>query len=146
MIRVDREIDVARPAAEVFDRLTRIEELPRWQPAIIEAAVTSDGPIGVGSTFRILVDVGGNQTEAHGKVIDFERPSRLGLQATAGPAEITARAAISQLGETSSRVALATEIALGGLLRFVEGVARTRIEAEAPAAALALKEWLEAGR
>jgi hypothetical protein len=29
------------------------------------------------------------------------------------------------------------------MLRFVEGIARSRIEAEAPAAAAAVKEWLE---
>jgi uncharacterized protein YndB with AHSA1/START domain len=144
VIRVDREIDVDRPATEVFDRLTRIDELPRWQPSIVEAVVTSPGPIGVGSTFRIVVDVGGKRTEAEGTVVDFERPSRLGLTASAGPAEITARAAVSPLSETASRVALSTEIVLGGMLRFIEGMARGRIEVEIPAAADALKEWLEA--
>jgi hypothetical protein len=41
-------------------------------------------------------------------------------------------------------VALATAIKLGGMLRFVEGVARSRIQAEAPAVAASVKEWLEA--
>jgi hypothetical protein len=31
------------------------------------------------------------------------------------------------------------------MLRFVEGIARSRIEAEAPAAAAAAKAWLESG-
>ena len=66
MIRVDREIDVDRPAAEVFERLTRIEDLPRWQPAIVEATLTSPGPIGVGSTIRIVAVAGGQRTEAIG--------------------------------------------------------------------------------
>ncbi len=146
MIRVDREIDVDRPAAEVFERLTRIEDLPRWQPAIVEASLTSPGPIGAGSKIRVLADAGGQRTEAVGTVTEFVRPEVIGLTATAGPANVTARVMVTPLSDTSSRVALGTEIKLGGMLRFIEGIARSRIEAEAPAAAAAVKEWLESDR
>ena len=43
-----------------------------------------------------------------------------------------------------SKVGIVTAIKLGGMLRFVEGVARSRIEAEAPAVAASVKAWLEA--
>ena len=144
MIRVAREIDVDRPATEVFDRLTRIEDLPRWQPAIVEAALTSDGPIDKGSTIRIVAVAAGQRTEAVGTVTEFVRPEGIGIEAAAGPAEVTARVVVAATGERTSRVSIETEIRLGGMLRFVEGMARSRIEAEAPAAAAAVKEWLEA--
>jgi carbon monoxide dehydrogenase subunit G len=144
VIRVAREIDVDRPAAEVFERLTRIEDLPRWQPAIVEAALTSDGPIDAGSTLRIVAVAAGQRTEAIGTVTEFRRPEVIGIEAAAGPADVTARVAVEATGERSSRVSIETEIRLGGMLRFVEGMARSRIEAEAPAAAAAVKEWLEA--
>ena len=143
MIRIEREIIVECPAGEVFDRLVRIEDLPRWQPAIVDAAITSPEPVGVGSTIRLVLNAAGKRTEATGRVTEFEEGERLGLEATAGPATVNARVHITPVTESSSRVAVATEIALGGMLRFVEGIARSRIEGEAPAAALALKEWLE---
>jgi hypothetical protein len=143
VIRVDREIDVAKPAEAVFDRLVRIEDLPHWQPAIVEAALTSPGPIGVGSTIRIVVAAAGQRTEAVGTVTEFERPRFIALQATAGPAEITARVEVAPVSASSCRVSIGTTIVLGGMLRFVEGMARSRIEAEAPAAAVAAKDWLE---
>ena len=143
MIRVDREFDIARPAEAVFERLVRIEDLPRWQPAIVEAALTSPGPIAVGSTARIVVATAGQRTEALGTVTEFERPSLIALRATAGPAEITARVGVVPLTAGSCRVSIGTTITLGGMLRFVEGMARSRVEAEAPAAAAAAKEWLE---
>ena len=143
MIRVDREIDVNRPAGDVFDRLVRIENLPKWQPAVVEATMTSPPPIGVGSTLRIVVAAGGQQTEAIGTVTEFERPTVIALQAAAGPAEITARVVVAPLSAGSCRVSIGTSIALGAMLRFVEGMARARIEAEAPAAATAAREWLE---
>ena len=143
MIKVDRTIEVARPAEAVFERLTRIEDLPRWQPAVVEAELTSPGPIGLGSTARIVVMAGGQRTEALGTITEFERPRWIGIRAAAGPADVTARVDVAPIDSASSRVDLSTTIALGGMLRFVEGMARSRIEAEAPAAAAAFKEWLE---
>ena len=142
MIQVDREIEVARPAEVVFERLVRIEDLPRWQPAIVEAGLTSPGPMGVGSTVRIVVNAG-QRTEAVGTITEFDRPHLIALQATAGSAEVTARVQVAPVTESSCRVSIGTTIVLGGMLRFVEGIARSRIEAEAPAAAAAAKEWLE---
>ena len=144
MIQVDHEIEVARPAELVFERLVRIEDLPRWQPAIVEAVLTSPPPIGAGSTARIAVDAG-QRTEAVATITEFDRPRLIALQATAGPAEVTARVQIAPLTEGSCRISISTTIVLGGMLRFVEGIARSRIEAEAPAAAAAAKEWLESG-
>lgn len=143
MIRVAREIDVDRPANEVFDRLTRIEDLPRWQPAISEARLTSGEPIGVGSTVLVVADAAGQRIEASGTITDFAAPERIALDATAGPAAVKARVVVVPTGPATSRVAVETEIRLSGMLRFVEGMARSRIDAEAPAAAAAIKEWLE---
>lgn len=143
MIRLAREIEVDRPPDEVFERITRIEDLPRWQPAIVEAEVTSDGPLDVGSTLRLVVDAGGRRTEAIGRVTEFVRPERLAVEATAGPADVAARITVGRAEDGRSLVGLETAIRLGGFLRFAEGMVRGRIEAEAPAAAEAVREWLE---
>ena len=144
MIRVEREIEVERSASEVFDRLIRIEDLPLWQPAVVEARVESPPPLAVGSRIRIVADTGGRRTVARGTVTELERPTRIGLSAKAGSADIAATVSISPTGGASCHVTVATTIHLGGFLRFVEGMARGRIEAEAPAAAAAVKAWLEA--
>jgi polyketide cyclase/dehydrase/lipid transport protein len=144
VIQDDREIDVDQPAEVVFERLVRIENLPHWQPAIVEAALTSPEPIGVGSTARIVVAAAGQRTEAVATVTEFERPRLIALRATASSAEITARVEVVPSSAASCRVSINTTITLGGMLRFVEGMARSRIEAEAPIAATAAKKWLEA--
>lgn len=143
MIRVEREISVDRPADAVFARLTDIGELPRWQPAVREAAITSAGPLGVGSTVRLVVDAGGQRTEAVGRVVDYQAGEKIALEARAGPADLLASFRVTPLGPGQSRVWLGTDIKLGGLLRFAEGMVRGRIEAEAPDAAAQLKAWLE---
>jgi carbon monoxide dehydrogenase subunit G len=143
VIRVEREIDVARSASEVYDRLIDIEQLPRWQPAVSEAALESPPPIAVGSRIRIVADVGGQRTVAAGTITELDRPSRIGLVAKAGSADVSGSVRITPAGADACRVRVGTTINLGGMLRFVEGVARSRIEAEAPSAAAAVKAWLE---
>ena len=143
MIRIDREIEVDRPADAVFEKLVSIEELPRWQPAIREATLTSAGPIGLDSTIRLVVEAGGQRTEALGRIVDFGRPERIGLEAKAGPADVAAAVRVEPIDTDRSLVRLTTDIRLGGLLRFAEGMVRGRIEAETPEAMASIKGWLE---
>jgi carbon monoxide dehydrogenase subunit G len=144
VIRVERAIDVERSASEVFDRLTRIEDLPRWQPVISEAAVESPPPLQPGSRIRLVANVAGQRIVAAGTITELERPSRIGLVAKAGSTDVEGSVTITPRGEGACRVALVTGIRLGGMLRFAEGMVRSRIEAEAPAVAASVKRWLEA--
>jgi hypothetical protein len=144
VIRVERSIDVERSASEVFDRLVRIEDLPRWQPEISEAGLESPPPLRAGSRIRLVAHVAGQRVVAAGTVTELERPSRIGLVAKAGSADVEGAVSITPTGPGTCRLALVTAVRLSGLLRFVEGVARTRIEAEAPGVAAAVKAWLEA--
>ncbi|MFL5776839.1 MAG: SRPBCC family protein [Chloroflexota bacterium] len=144
MIRVEREIDVERSADEVFDRLTRIEDLPRWQPEISEAGLESAPPLRVGSRIRIVATVAGQRIVATGTVTHLERPTTIALVANAGSADVEGAVSIAATGANACRVGLVTAVRLNGLLRFVEGVARSRIQAEAPAVAASVKAWLEA--
>jgi uncharacterized membrane protein len=143
VIRVEREIEVDRSASEVFDRLVRIEDLPRWQPDITEAAIESPPPLRVGSRLRLVAHVAGQRVVANGTITELERPSRIGLAAKAGSTDVEGAVTITPTSADSCRVALVTAIRLGGMLRFVEGVARSRIEQEAPAVAASVKRWLE---
>jgi len=143
VIRVERAIEVERSAPEVFDRLTRIEDLPHWQPSILEAHLVSPPPVAAGSRVRLVADVAGQRTDVDGTVTRLERPAHLGLVAKAGPADLEADVTITPTGDDACRVALVSTIRLGGFLRFAEGMVRSRVEAEAPAAAAAIKAWLE---
>jgi carbon monoxide dehydrogenase subunit G len=144
VIRVERAIDVERPATEVFDRLTNIEDLPRWQPGITEARLESPPPLRAGSRIRLVANVGGQRVVAAGTVTELERPSRIGLVARAGSSDVEGAVSITPSGAEACRLSVATSIRLGGMLRFAEGIARSRIEAEAPGVVAGVKAWLEA--
>jgi hypothetical protein len=54
-------IEIDRPIEAVFDyTLNRISE---WSIIVVEDEVTSDGPVGVGTTFRTVTEERGDRME-----------------------------------------------------------------------------------
>ena len=52
MIKLTNEIVIDRPREEVFAFVSTFENVPKWNHYILEVTKTSDGPVGVGSTFH----------------------------------------------------------------------------------------------
>ncbi len=50
-MEVTTSVDIAAPPEEVFAYLSEMENNPKWQSGMVSARWTSDGPIGVGSTY-----------------------------------------------------------------------------------------------
>lgn len=59
---VRAEIEVARPASEVFDYLADGENMPRWMKEFTAVEKVGDGPIGPGTEFRYLDKRGTDST------------------------------------------------------------------------------------
>lgn len=55
MIDVARSITINRPVAEVFAYVSDVSNEPAWHTDVLEARQTSEGPIGIGTTFLIRV-------------------------------------------------------------------------------------------
>ncbi|MDQ4098586.1 MAG: SRPBCC family protein [Actinomycetota bacterium] len=53
-ITVEDEVEIRRPVGEVFDFLGDQEHRPAWNAGVKRVRRTSPGPIGVGTTYRIV--------------------------------------------------------------------------------------------
>ena len=51
MARIEINLVINRPVEEVFAFVSNSENLPRWRSTSLEVKKTSEGAIGVGSTF-----------------------------------------------------------------------------------------------
>ena len=70
-------IEIGRPIEAVFDyTLNKISE---WSIVVGEDEVTSDGPVGVGTTFRTVTEERGDRKEFDGKVTNTSRTPRIPL-------------------------------------------------------------------
>ena len=68
---------IDRPIEEVFDFLADGETDPKFSPRVLEIAKTSEGPIGVGTTFASTVKDAGMKTQREFKLTEFERPAKI---------------------------------------------------------------------
>jgi uncharacterized protein YndB with AHSA1/START domain len=58
MIRIETSTQIDRPRDEVFDFLTDIDNLPKWQTGVIQSKRQSEGPVRVGFQFEEAAKVG----------------------------------------------------------------------------------------
>lgn len=75
MIEVARSITINRPVAEVFAFVSDVSNEPAWHTDLLEVRKTSDGPIGIGTTYHLRVKPSMGVSEGVSEVIGFE-PNR----------------------------------------------------------------------
>jgi Polyketide cyclase / dehydrase and lipid transport len=52
MASFENTVTIRRPVEDVFAFLADFENVPAWNPAIVETRKVSPGPVGVGTTYR----------------------------------------------------------------------------------------------
>jgi uncharacterized protein YndB with AHSA1/START domain len=52
VVRFVNSVDIERPVEDVFAYLADFENIPAWNYAIAKTEKTSDGPVGIGTTYR----------------------------------------------------------------------------------------------
>ena len=89
MIRVETSVHIKRPSDEVFAFISNFENNPLWQSGQIEARFTSDGPLGVGSTYDQVAKFLGRQIVSAFEVLEYEPGRRIKASSTSGSFPIT---------------------------------------------------------
>ncbi|MGH8951902.1 MAG: SRPBCC family protein [Acidimicrobiia bacterium] len=77
-------VDVERPIEDVFAFLADFENVPSWNYAIEKTEKTSDGPVGVGTTYRQVRTLPGRSEESF-EVTVYDLHRSLALNGTLGP-------------------------------------------------------------
>ena len=75
MVRAEVSTTVKRPIEEVFAVMSDASKNPRWASGISETTKTSDGPIGVGTTWHGVGKFLGRRIESDTRYTEFE-PNR----------------------------------------------------------------------
>ena len=82
MPKVSKTVTIGRSPAEVFEYLANFETTAEWDPGIVTATRTSDGPIGIGSTFDLISDFRGRKIPVTYEITEYDPPSRFVIVGT----------------------------------------------------------------
>ncbi len=83
-MKVQHSVIINRPIEQVFAFVTNLENELRWQPEIESIQLDSDGPMGVGMTFREARRTFGRRYEWHFEVTQFELNKIFCIQTLSG--------------------------------------------------------------
>jgi NAD(P)-dependent dehydrogenase (short-subunit alcohol dehydrogenase family) len=79
MARYEGTVLATWSAEEAFDYLAEFSNAAEWDPGVASTARLDDGPVGLGSGFRLDVKVGGRTTPLDYRVVAYDRPHRVVL-------------------------------------------------------------------
>ena len=85
MITAEASTMINRPVEEVFQFAIDTDKLIQWQGNLLETKQTSDGPMGVGSTFDEIRQAPGRKVATTWEVTQYEPNSRVWWKTIAGP-------------------------------------------------------------
>ena len=120
---------VQRPPEVVFDFVAthHFENHPRWDPDLLEMSQTSPGPVGVGTTARVVRRQGRGQVEGTATVLDYEPNRQAAWEVCFGPFRLDQRAElIPEQGGAATRLRLSVDTSAEGPIRVIVPLLRGR--------------------
>ncbi len=133
MGRVSASLELPYPPDRVYRVATRIEDLPRWLPEVVDATLL-DASLAPGSRVRLKLSGAAAGAEVVGTVRQLRAPSTLVIGGSGGPLNVEVRTRLDPVGEAATRIALEIDLSAPPLLGFITREAERRINAELPAA------------
>jgi uncharacterized protein YndB with AHSA1/START domain len=126
-------VELPYPASAVFRIATRIPDLPRWLPEVVDAELL-DPSLRVGSRVRLKLGPATGGAEITGKVKDLVEPASLVIAGAGGPLKVNVRVLLVALDDATTRITLELDLSAPPFLGFIVKEAERRIDAELPGA------------
>jgi len=144
MFKFEKSIMINRSQQEVFDFVMNLDNDSKWQASIVSVKQISDGPIGVGSTFRYETKFLGRKSETEIQLTNYDPPSGASVKAINGPVPFENTYKFESKGD-GTQMTFSGQAEIGGFFKMAEGLAAKQVEKQFDTDGAALKKLLEAG-
>lgn len=143
MIRVEVEVEIARPPEEVFAYITNFENNIHWQQGMRKITITSEGPLGVGSTYDQVARFLGRDIVSSFVVTEYEPNHHIRIKTTESSFPIEVIRGVEPI-EGGTRVYAIIEGDSSGFFSVFERLMRWMVRRSIEGDYRRLKELLEA--
>ena len=124
-MRFTNTVEIARPPRDVFEFVTDLENVPTWNHAIVETRKVSEGPSGVGTTYRQMRSLPSPSEETL-RVTEMEPVRLFELKGDLGPFTGTMTYEFEPI-EGGTRLTNTADLEARGLLRVAAPLAVNRV-------------------
>jgi uncharacterized membrane protein len=144
MFKYEKSVLINRPQQEVFDFVTNLSNDPQWQSSIESVKQVSEGPIGVGSTWRYVTKFLGRKNETEIQMTSYDPPHQSSVKAVSGPIPFENTHKF-QKQDGGTLLTFIGQAEIGGFFKMAEGLVGKQMEKQMDADGAALKRLLEVG-
>ncbi|MFZ1062149.1 MAG: SRPBCC family protein [Acidimicrobiales bacterium] len=116
MARYTTSIESSMTPSDAFSYMAAFENVAQWDPGVVEAQRLTDGPVRLGTEFRVLTKTGKRRIALTYRVSEFEEGSRLVLRAVTSTLR-SVDAIRVDARDGGSMVTYEANLSLQGLLR-----------------------------
>jgi uncharacterized protein YndB with AHSA1/START domain len=141
--RISASLSIPYPAARVWAVATRIGDLPKWMPEVVDARLL-DPQLVVGAKAWLKLSAAAAGAEVTGVVRVLEVPHRLEIAGSGGPIGVVVRVSLRDSTPEATEAKVEVELETPPFLGFIANEAEHRIQAGLPGALERLRALIEA--
>jgi uncharacterized protein YndB with AHSA1/START domain len=142
MITRETSIVINRPVGQVFAALTDTKNQPRWDTGLIEARLTPDGPVSVGTKITEVRKFMGRTSENTGEVIEFEPNTKISRKSVDMPMSIVGTVTFAATSE-GTNVSWKWDLQVKGLFSLAGPMMANSMKKGSEISLRGLKDMLE---
>ena len=142
-MKFESSVMIDRPVEEVFAYIKDIKNWLQWHTGMLEAEQSSEGPVGVGTTYRGVSQSMGQRMEWTSEVTAYEPDKKMAQRLHSGPMLFDQIFAVEPV-EGGTKFTLGGEGETGGFFKLAEPILKRRMQKEMEGNLSNLKGILEA--
>jgi carbon monoxide dehydrogenase subunit G len=119
------------------------ENTPLWAGVVRETKLTSEGPVGVGTTYNVVIELLGRRIESNTEFTEYEPNSKLSTKDTSGPMPMEISTTFKAV-EGGTEVTNSAKLEAAGLFKLGEPIFARMANRQVETDFANLKDLLEA--
>ena len=143
MVRFNESIHIRQPVQSVFSYTTDLNNNLQWQSDILDVEQTSNGPFGLGATYRCVNRFMGKEIETEGVISEYDPEKKCSFTFTSGPVTGESSFMFKPVAD-GTKFTTTGELSIG-LFRFAGFMFRRMVREKIKKDLLKLKQVLENG-
>jgi carbon monoxide dehydrogenase subunit G len=84
-MNIETKNTINRPLDQVWSHIADVENWAKWQEGVEQVEITSQGPIGVGSTYKMVSQIWGRKVETENEITEYDSKKAISFRSISGP-------------------------------------------------------------
>ena len=145
MARYRASVETKRSIEDVFAYLSDFSTTQEWDPGVVEAERLDDGPLGIGSRFRVVVRFLGRRAELTYEIVRHHAGALVSLRGESATVVSLDTMRFSDTPDGGTLVSYEADLSLKGPLRVLDPLLGLAFDRVGDRAAAGLRDKLASG-